>query len=259
MRTEIILSTLLLTACSDATVVKDYLALVSVSPDQGATQVAVNTDVIAGFSEALDSSTVDQQNVYITDATGGPVVASVEYNSKAHWLVVNPEADLMPNSTYVVTFTSNLKGTRSGNLLSPVQTQFTTAGINPSNGLPSAVAGEDAAAQVGDTITLDGTASTDPEGAALTFQWRVVIGPANSEASLSSTTQPTPTFTIDTEGEYVFGLVVNDGIQDSSEDFISIQALGVAPPEDTDSGSPEDTGSSDTEDSGLSDAPDTGA
>jgi hypothetical protein len=250
MRTDRILPLLLTIGCSDATVAKDYLALVSVSPDQGATQVAVNTTVIAGFSEALVSSSVDQPNVYITDSTGGPVVASVEYQPDAHWIMIDPESDLAPNSTYVVTFTSNIKGKRTGFLLAPVQTQFTTAGTNPSNGIPVANAGPDLEAGMTETVVLDGSGSTDPEGADLTYEWRLVLAPATSEAALSTTSQPSPTITVDREGEYIIGLTVNDGVQNSSEDFAAIRVLGTADDTPADTGTAEDTSSPDAPDTG---------
>ena len=233
--------------CSDPTVSKDYLAVISVSPDQGATQVAPDTNIIAGFSEALVPSSIDQQNVFLTDSTGGPVIASVEYQARAHWVIIDPEQDLAPNSTYVVTLSSNIRGERSGYLLAPVQTQFTTAGINPTNELPTANAGADADGAVGQTLTLDGSMSSDPEGVSLTFEWRIVMTPAGSESTLSAIDQPSPTITPDTEGEYVVGLIVNDGVQDSSEDFVSLRILGSG---STDTGSSEDTGASNAPDTG---------
>ena len=247
MRSTALFLALTTIGCSDPTVSKDYLAVISVSPDQGATQVAADTNIIAGFSEALVPSSVDQQNIYLTDSTGGPVIASVEYQSRAHWVIIDPEADLAPNSTYVVTFSSNIRGERSGYLLAPVQTQFTTAGINPTNELPIANAGADAEGSVGQTLTLDGSMSTDPEGASLSFTWRIVMAPAGSESTLSALDQPNPTLTPDTEGEYVVGLIVNDGVQDSSEDFTSLRILGSA---SVDTGATTDTGSSNAPDTG---------
>jgi hypothetical protein len=233
----------MLTGCKDPVVVKEYLSVVSISPNQGATQVSVTTNIIAGFSEPLDPDSVDTQNAFITDNTGAPIVADVTYQSSAHWIVIDPETSLAPDATYVITFTSNLKGKYSGNLLSPVQSQFTTAGTNPSNDLPLAQAGPDHEAQTGDRITLDGTGSSDPEGAELSFEWRLVSAPATSETVLTSTTQPSPSIEVDAEGEFIVGLIVNDGIQDSSEDFAVIQVFGTATvPEDSGLGDPTDTG-----------------
>ena len=64
MRSAALFLALTTIGCSDPTVSKDYLAVISVRPDQGATQVAADTNIIAGFSEALVPSSVDQQNIY---------------------------------------------------------------------------------------------------------------------------------------------------------------------------------------------------
>jgi len=233
--------------CKDPLVVKEYLALVSVSPGQGATQVAVNTDVIAGFSEPLLPGSVDAQSVYLEDETGMPIVAAVTYNETAHWIVIDPEAELIPSTEYRITFTSDIQGKHSGRLLAPVQSSFTTAGSNPSNDLPIANAGPDQQVSLGPPVQLNGSNSEDPEGAALSFTWRIVSTPADSSAMIPDTTVAQPRFTPDLQGEYIAGLTVNDGTQDSSEDFVVIEALGIAAPEDT--GSP-DTGTAATDTGG---------
>ena len=227
---------LLSVGCKDPLVVKEYVALVSVSPGQGAAQVAVNTDIIAGFSEALIPSTVDAQSAYLEDDGGLPVVADVEYNKTSHWIVINPESDLTPSTTYTVTFTSAIRGKHSGNLLAPLQSTFTTAGENPSNDLPIADAGPDQSVAVGEIVQLSGSNSADPEGAALSYAWRLVSAPNASESSFADATVAQPRFTPDLQGEYIVGLTVNDGMQNSSEDFVIIAALGT-------SEAPVDTGS----------------
>ena len=251
--------------CNEPLVVKEYVALVSVSPGHGATQVAVNTDIIAGFSEALIPASVDAQSAYLEDDGGLPVVAEVAYNNTSHWVVINPESDLNPSTTYTVTFTSAVQGKHSGNLLAPLQSTFTTAGDNPSNDLPIADAGPDQSVNLGDIVQLSGSNSEDPEGAALSFQWRIVSAPATSTAGVTDDTVAQPRFTPDLHGEYVVGLTVNDGIQDSSEDFIIIGVVGTSDtPEDTgsipDTGVPVDTDTGlPTDDSGaVGTAPDTG-
>ena len=253
MRHVLILVPLMHFGCKDPLVVKEYLTLVSVSPGQGATQVAIDTDIVAGFSEPLVSGTIDAQTAYLEDATGLPVVASVVYDSNSHWIVVDPESDLLPDTTYTVTFTSDIKGQYAGNLLSPVQTHFTTSGESPGNGLPLANAGsnqEDVPS--GSTVTLDGSASSDPEGAPLTYIWRSVSAPAEADSDLSDESAASPTFVPVIQGSYVFGLVVNDGIQDSSEDFVAVDVLGEAPPVDTGSTEdPPDTGSVEGTDTGM--------
>jgi hypothetical protein len=65
---------------------------------------------------------------------------------------------------------------------------------------PTANAGADQnVAGIGILVGLDGTMSSDPEGASLTYSW-TLSRPAGSTAALSSTTSATPTFTPDKKG-----------------------------------------------------------
>ena len=60
----------------------------------------------------------------------------------------------------------------------------------PENKAPTANAGVDQTVQMETEVTLDGTASSDPEGSALTYSWTEPAG-----ITLSGTTNAQPTFT----------------------------------------------------------------
>lgn len=99
------------------------------------------------------------------------------------------------------------------------------------NALPTARAGGPQSVLIGATVQLDGTASTDPEGGALTYAWNLIARPLGSNATLSASTSPRPTFVADTAGSYVANLVVSDGVNASIANTVTVTAaLGnVAP------------------------------
>ena len=101
--------------------------------------------------------------------------------------------------------------------------------ITTTNQPPIADAGPDQTAFVGDTVSLDGTGSTDPEGSSLNFSWEIVSKPVDSLAELSSTSVASPTLVLDYAGTYTLRLVVNDGQLDSEESLVTITTINRAP------------------------------
>jgi len=91
---------------------------------------------------------------------------------------------------------------------------------------PLAEAGADQVVGPGTPVTLDGSHSRDPDGDTLTFVWEQSSGPA--QVALSGATTSQPGFTPNTEGVYVFRLVVNDGKQDSAADFTRVSVIGAS-------------------------------
>ena len=81
----------------------------------------------------------------------------------------------------------------------------------------------------GNTVTLDGSGSTDADGDLLTFNWIITSKPSTSNAALSNPTSVNPTFTVDVSGTYVVSLTVNDGNVDSTADTVTISTLNSAP------------------------------
>ena len=93
------------------------------------------------------------------------------------------------------------------------------------NNAPVADAGINQSVAVGSTVNLDGSASFDADGDALNYQWVFIAKPSASQITLSNATTDSATFTADVEGNYVLGLVVNDGQLDSAQSQIYISAL----------------------------------
>jgi hypothetical protein len=80
-----------------------------------------------------------------------------------------------------------------------------------------AAAGHDQAVQVGQLVTLDGSASTESQGKPLTYQWNLIRKPAKSTVTLGSATTAKPTFTPDEIGEYEVELTVSSGTSRSTD------------------------------------------
>jgi hypothetical protein len=107
-----------------------------------------------------------------------------------------------------------------------------TVTISTDNSVPVANAGADQAVLVNDTVRLDGNASSDVDGDAITFKWSFVSRPGGSNAMLSNTTATQPTFVIDAAGTYTIQLIVNDGTINSAPDTVSISTNNSAPVSD---------------------------
>jgi LmbE family N-acetylglucosaminyl deacetylase len=102
---------------------------------------------------------------------------------------------------------------------------FTTPGAG--NQPPTANAGSAQTVDQGTHVKLDGSASTDPEGAALTYRWRQIGG---IEVLLSNATTATPSFTVPSNlarhESLNFELVVNDGEIDSFAAVVTVTVAG---------------------------------
>jgi len=89
---------------------------------------------------------------------------------------------------------------------------------------PVANAGADQNAITGLQLTLDGTASSDEDGAPLSYEWSFTSIPAGSSVTLIDASTSMPTFTPDVDGSYVAELVVNDGLTNSAPAPVTIFA-----------------------------------
>jgi RHS repeat-associated protein len=97
------------------------------------------------------------------------------------------------------------------------------------NGTPVANAGPDSTVRVSERVTLNGAASSDPDGNPLTYTWAFISRPAGSTATLSGATEINPSFTADRPGNYLLQLVVNDGTVSSAADSVTVSTSNSVP------------------------------
>ena len=97
------------------------------------------------------------------------------------------------------------------------------------NAPPVANAGATETVPMGQLVTLNGTQSSDPEGAALEFLWTIVSQPGGSNITLTGANTAHPTFTPLVMGDYILRLIVNDGQFNSAPATVTVTAVHYPP------------------------------
>lgn len=148
------------------------------------------------------------------------------------WSLSSPDsstASLDDSSSATPSFVPDIEGeyqltliVSDGTLDSEPQTVIATIEIG--NSAPTANAGANQSGEILDTFTLDGSASSDPDGDMLTYQWTVTSQPEGAQANLSNATLEQATFSADVAGDYVVYLQVSDG-EFTSTDVTTISLI----------------------------------
>ena len=120
-------------------------------------------------------------------------------------------------------------GARTIDVMTGGKTLTTTFMVMQGDPLPVANAGPAQHVAMGDTVHLDGTKSSDPNGDVLTFSWSFTSKPAGSSATLSDATLPNPTFTVDQAGDYRLTLQVTNQHNGNSVADVLISTSDVGP------------------------------
>lgn len=109
---------------------------------------------------------------------------------------------------------------------SPVLEDIT---LLPENRPPVADAGTDQSASEGDLVTLDGTASSDPDNDPISYSWELLPGYTGPAVSLDDATAVQPTFSTTDNGQYTFRLTVTDDDGVTASDDVKVAVGNVAP------------------------------
>lgn len=103
-----------------------------------------------------------------------------------------------------------------------------TVEVSFNNLEPIADAGPMQAVRVGVEVLLDGSASSDPNGDALTYEWTIVYAPAGSTATIGNANSAMATLTPDVPGTYEVSLLVDDGVGTEISDASTSNATIMA-------------------------------
>ena len=163
-----------------------------------------------------------------TDPDGNPLTykwtapAGITLSSATDARPTFTAPSVIVNTSYTLTLKVN-----DGLVDSPADQVVIT--IKTSNTAPVANGGTDQIVNERVIVTLDGSASTDPDGNPLTYKWTAPAG-----ITLSSTTVAKPTFTapeVNINTSYTLTLVVNDGLVNSPADqvVVTIKQVNKAP------------------------------
>lgn len=101
-----------------------------------------------------------------------------------------------------------------------------TVKVTTKNTAPLARGGRNLSVKIGDSVQLDGSASSDADRDALAYRWSFMRRPSGSNASLSGAETVAPAFVADLPGLYVVQLIATDGQSRSTPVTVSVEASG---------------------------------
>ncbi len=162
------------------------------------------------------------------DPLGRPLVYTWAFVTRP----TGSSAELAGANTASPSFTPDLDGTYVASLTVTTQggpPATDTVSVLVGNRAPVASAGGNRSTYVRHAIVLDGSASIDPEGDPITFQWRIASAPVGSTAALAGETTATPSLTPDLVGDYQVEVTVTDSLGATATATATIAATNPAP------------------------------
>ncbi len=158
-------------------------------------------------------------------------IGSLTYNWSLTSIPTGSAATLTNPNSVIATFVVDVAGTYKAKLTvsNGTASDNATAVISTVSTPPVANAGPNQTVNLGSTVTLDGSKSSDTDGNPLTYSWSLISIPATSAATLSNSRSVNPTFVADVPGSYIAQLVVNDGNSNSQPSTVMVTTANTAP------------------------------
>ena len=184
----------------------------------------VNQNVVIGSTVTLDGTTSSDAN---ND--------SLSYKWVLQSKPTNSVATLTAATSAKPTFKADLSGTYVATLVvsdGKASSELAAVSIlaSTANLPPVAKPGANQSVVVGSKVSIDASASSDPNGDSISYSWSLLFKPVGSSATLSWV-GVNASFTADLVGTYLVGLTVNDGKLDSPVVVLTVTAekLNSAP------------------------------
>jgi len=210
-------------------------AVEGVTPQDGATDVALADNTEATFSEAMDSSTINGSTFTLTkQGASQPVVAQVSYDSATKKATLDPGADLEAGATFTVTLkggTSGIKDVAGNPLTADKSWSFSTAAPPP----PETTTPQPEPTTPPPETTTPPPETTTPPADTAPPETAIDSGPSGTVSSSSadfafSSTEPDSTFECSLDGD-AFSACSSPksytGLSDGSHTF-SVRATDAA-------------------------------
>jgi trimeric autotransporter adhesin len=206
-----------------------YDIALRVTDSVGATSAAtaasvVRITVVAANVAPVANAGLDQPGVTLSSTVALDGRGSTDANSNIvdyTWRIVRPDTSVLNLSGATQSFTAAAVGTYN------VRLTVTDAGglssfddmevrVVAANVPPVANAGLARTVNRGETVTMDGSASSDSDGSVTAYVWSLVARPAGSAATLTNATSAQANFVADQAGSFDVQLIVRDNVGASS-------------------------------------------
>lgn len=112
--------------------ISDPPQVLNISPNDGDTNIPVNTNISVIFSQPMDSATIEGTTNFILKKgtiDGDNVTGAVSYNSSTYSAIYNPDDNLEPETIYTVSLTQKIKSSDGTPLVRDYEWTFTTGQV----------------------------------------------------------------------------------------------------------------------------------